>query len=144
MELNHDVYSDFIKSIELEKVELMSLNCEQYKIEGGNIASVDIKINIDGLETAKNKLYVPAVFQVTSSDVETEEDIFVINFKYQLTYELSLEKEDKEFDDECFQEFSRNNVPINVWPYARELVSNLASKMGFPSLIIPLYKSEFR
>lgn len=36
--------------------------------------------------------------------------------------------------------FTRHNVPINVWPYFRELVASMTGRMGWEILTIPTYK----
>ena len=46
--------------------------------------------------------------------------------------EYSLSEEEK-------QQFLSRNVPVNVWPYARELISTMATRLGYPALLIPPY-----
>lgn len=41
---------------------------------------------------------------------------------------------------ELFGAFATLNGTYNAWPYVRELVQSLTTRMGLPGLIIPLYR----
>ena len=40
------------------------------------------------------------------------------------------------FDEAYIKFFAQRNVTVNIWPYARELISSLTTRMGYPTLII--------
>jgi hypothetical protein len=46
----------------------------------------------------------------------------------------------KNFSDEQLDCFSSLNVPINVWPYIREAIQNVTSRMGYPPLTLDFLK----
>lgn len=43
-------------------------------------------------------------------------------------------------EQEAIEEFAKVNAGFNVWPYWREYVQNLCSRMHLPIAILPLYQ----
>lgn len=159
--MTDESYSAFIEAIDFNKIEVVSLECkqnEEFKAEGKmldiflnhsiekatmNGVDIDVKVGFDvfaykSLEDTKND----------PSKIEAEEKLFEVKFILKLKYNLDLEKDEKTLIDitnnqDFINIFVDRNVPINVWPYAREIISNVTMKMGFPPLMIPPYKSDF-
>lgn len=46
----------------------------------------------------------------------------------------------KEFTQEFFEIFKDLNLPVNTWPFFREYVFNVTSRMYIPPLTLPLLK----
>ena len=42
--------------------------------------------------------------------------------------------------EEHFKHFANLNAVVNAWPYYREAVQNCISRMGLPTLVLPLYR----
>lgn len=137
MELNTEIYGELINSISFESIQLVNLECKQYETSQPGLASIDVQLNMHRIDRKAENLLIPAEFNITATVNETNEKLFEINFIYNLLYDLPI---DKVFDDQYFEKFAEVNAPINIWPYARELASNLTIRMGFPALYIPLYK----
>ncbi|GMO00749.1 hypothetical protein [Parageobacillus thermoglucosidasius] len=75
--------------------------------------------------------------------VNAENKVFDIEFSYILEYRLQKSNDihlEKEGLEEAIKLFVQRNVPVNIWPYARELISQLTMSMGFPPLLIGTYK----
>jgi preprotein translocase subunit SecB len=136
MKLDPSIYQELINNIEIETVNLKDLtvkranyNNDQKNIEisvkhgicsyqrVGDIFSVEIKFNIEG--------------------VTEEEKVLSIEFILELIYEIDSSYA---FEEDYFELFTTNNVPVNAWPYARELVSNLTLRMGLAALVLPVLK----
>ncbi len=45
-----------------------------------------------------------------------------------------------ELTEPIWEVFAAHNVPLNVWPYFRELVSSTTARMGWMNLTIPTFK----
>lgn len=43
-------------------------------------------------------------------------------------------------DDEIFELFKKRNIPVNMHPYARELIHNSMTRAGLPSFVLPALK----
>jgi len=53
---------------------------------------------------------------------------------------LSKEK----FSDEFFEIYKKINLPIHTWPFFREYVFNVTSRMNIPPLSLPLLKKHIK
>lgn len=159
---NTENYNKLLSLINLSKIELLSLACFQnasmINQDSYDIAvkyGVDDNIERNGVEVFF-KFFLEVVVFENEDDTEKELEsisqekiLFKITSKFNLIYQLDITKLDEEnkgdikldnFNEEL-EKFSERNVPINVWPYARELVSNLTTRMGFPPLVLPMYKN---
>jgi preprotein translocase subunit SecB len=43
-------------------------------------------------------------------------------------------------DDELFELFKKRNVPVNINPYARELIQNAMTRVGLPPFTLPVLR----
>lgn len=142
MNIDRDKYNDMINSINLEKIAL--LNCES-KIHDedsfGNL-SVNVNFSVNKVRMEKNKLEAIAEFEVSTTEPDFDEIVFEVNFNYILEYSLSSEDNLNDIEDEYIETFLKHNLPINIWPYAREFVSSMTTRMGYPPLFIPMHKNK--
>lgn len=71
---------------------------------------------------------------------ESDSRVFVtVRLSYDLDYALpSAPPEEKRA--ELFQAFSEVNGTYNSWPYIREAVQDLTTRMGFPPLVLPVHR----
>lgn len=149
-------YKNLIRAIELVNIELQELNC--YK--NNNLASdkrsnLEVGIKNDIVEQFYEELEFKVhilfdVFVYHADNLEEQADkiddndvLFNIKFTLESTYNFDLsEIEDSlnSYEDEL-DKFAKRNVPINTWPYAREIISSITTRMGFPPLIIPTNKN---
>ncbi len=132
-------YNKLIKCIELKRIVLCSLNCQLnsdiFKQLGPGQAKVDFKPSFNLKSKDEKSIYAEANFNVNVFEDDKNEKLFNIESSFLLIYEVKEECEDK-----AIEEFIKRNVPLNAWPYGREIISNLTSKMGLPPLNIGLYK----
>jgi preprotein translocase subunit SecB len=89
-----------------------------------------------------------------SAQYSYEEDEFIIKNKYVLTAKNNDKKnvlkieatfivvfESKyEINDDFFNIYKEISLPLNVWPFFRELVNSTTSRMNIPPLTLPLLK----
>lgn len=48
--------------------------------------------------------------------------------------------EDFELDEEDLIIFAETNAVLNAWPYLREAIQNSSVRLGFPPILLPLYR----
>ncbi|OJE00590.1 hypothetical protein A9485_23810 [Bacillus cereus] len=159
--MSEESYSLFIEAIDFKNIEVISLECRQnegFKSEGKMLdiyldhyiekatmsgVELDVKVGFNAFAyKSKEEIQNP------KDDVGYDDKLFEVNFTLKLKYSLNLEEDEETLikissDEELMNLFVERNVPINVWPYAREIISNVTMKMGFPPLMIPPYKSAF-
>lgn len=151
-------YESLIRSIELSNIELQDLSCQR-----NNNLSSEKKSNLqvglqheiveqfyDSLDYVVHTHFNVSAFHGEEDDKElaehsinNENTLFTINFTLESTYKVDIANIDHDLEayKEEFKLFSKRNVPINIWPYAREIISSITTRMGFPPLIIPTNKN---
>jgi preprotein translocase subunit SecB len=153
-------YNEFISMIELKGIDIDSLNCKKNSEFEKEDVVLDIAMDFEVEEGTQEGLEIkfPFVFRLKAfkndtkeqkviDSIKDEDTLFNIDLSFQVSYFLRFPKTSKnenivvEYSD-ILETFAERNVSINVWPYAREIVSDLTSKMGFPRLLIPLKKSQ--
>ncbi|MBU8727988.1 MULTISPECIES: protein-export chaperone SecB [Bacillus] len=143
-------YNDFIKKINLEKIELNSLMCNKNtSFDRSRELDIALEHDIKSIQKDGVELRVQIGFEVVAGesvgneesieDFQDESLLFRINFTLDLIYALKV---DEEIDfllglDKEIKHFADNNVPVNAWPYAREMISSTTTRMGLPPLVIP-------
>ncbi|MEF3087106.1 hypothetical protein ABQG71_17030 [Bacillus altitudinis] len=146
-------YNNFINKINLEKIELNSLNCNQNTsfVRTGEL-DIALEHDIKSIKKDGVELRVQIGFEVAAAesvgneksieDFQDENILFKINFSLNLIYALQVDDDiDFLLDlDEEIEYFAATNVPVNAWPYARETISSITTRMGLPSLVIPPFK----
>lgn len=70
-----------------------------------------------------------------------EEKIGHINCVLALDYTTSSDRGDPDYTKRV-HEFVENSVQFHAWPYLREYLQNCLSRMGWPSLCLPLLKQR--
>lgn len=163
MGIEKNSYNEFIKSVEIKAINLTHLTCGKspnaknntlnpekdlrYEVEVGmnfeikeqkpNFLVALASILVEVKNPAKNTKLKPKKEKVDlEKREETKEAEFTISFKYEILYYHN----NITIDDEIIKTFVNVNVPINIWPYARELVSSITTRMGYSPLILGAYK----
>ncbi|NLB18941.1 MAG: hypothetical protein GX825_09500 [Syntrophomonadaceae bacterium] len=131
-------YRDFIESLELIDVALLRLTVERhidspYGMEG--VASFKHRFTLNRWESGEIK--GQGEFDVRAGTKEAPEAFFTIKLVLEAHYKTSAQPPD---DERIKRIFAQRNLPINIWPYARETISSLTSRMGYPQLTIGVFK----
>lgn len=62
--------------------------------------------------------------------------VLKIDASFILTFKTAVE-----ISEDFFEIYSATSLPLNTWPYFRELVSNITSRMDLESITLPFYKN---
>lgn len=139
MSLDPKVYRELVDGININEINIDRLNISKVNKELKYNKKIDIKkqFKIESYKINNNILEVYPYFRITGILEENQEEVaFDIEFTYCVEYEKSgLDK----FEEQYIKFFTRRNVPINIWPYARELISSLTMRIGYQALIIEPY-----
>lgn len=131
----HELYNQFISSLQLTNIELSGVNAVSARSDLKNITlRVESKFSI----TCPVKTDIDFTVEATLSlkfYAKDDAELGDFNCVYRLAYtsEVAL-------TDEIFEQFSRRNVPLNVWPFIRELVMNITQRFGWSGFVLPPYK----
>lgn len=127
-----DAYTELIKSIDFKEVLLKDLHVSRFpEPETGNL-NADINFEPDLVHFGEGHLIASMSYAISANSEGNE--IFSIMFELIASYSYA---EDSMASDHEAQQFVRNNVPVNVWPFARELIYNMTNRMNVPGLMIP-------
>ncbi|WP_028977522.1 hypothetical protein [Sporolactobacillus terrae] len=150
-------YDTLISIIQLNDIYVSKLKCSRNKKfqEQNHSLKVHLEYDVKSIEQTGIEIIIPVFFRVAPyyagekgetpfNKVNKESILFSIECTLELKYMIAMdenpEKQDMTDFETEFQTFAENNVPVNVWPYARELFSSLSTRMGLSSLVIPVFK----
>jgi len=98
----------------------------------------DIAVNVkrsSKYESQEGGFVATQNFVVSFTAPARKTPIIEISATFDLTYTSKTP-----LTDELFQVFSEINLPVNVWPYLRELTGSMTSRMDLPPFVLPLLK----
>jgi preprotein translocase subunit SecB len=78
---------------------------------------------------------VSFLLEEVSEDRKKNRKMFDLKGVFTLVYHIS-----GEMDDEVFELFKKRNIPVNMHPYARELIQSMMQRAGLPSFVLPTFK----
>jgi len=119
---------------ELRNIRLVevSARCDP-KTGGGTLeANLDNDCEVVGRESKTLQVACNYRFSVNATQAKAAE----ATVKYLLDYELGG---DEPFAAEDIEEFAFANGTLHSWPFVREFLYGLTSKMGFPPYMLPAF-----
>jgi len=128
-------YAAFIKGLELRGMRLESCRGDFIRenfAEGGGKISYAVEVGFEDL--LDSTLEAVVTVRTRAKPLETNKMCTKIDCTYVLTYHFDVEP-----DEAILKVFARN-VEFNAWPYLREFIQNLTSRMAGPTLLLPLRK----
>lgn len=128
-------YKKFIESIQLQDIYLESCSTKMNKKNIVSPQNISISSNASYTNNENNITEVRNKYTLVGYKSRKRDFGFKIVAEYVIDY-----KTDIEFSDDFFEIFKELNVPLNLWPYFREFVQNMMSRMNLPPLTLPLNK----
>ncbi len=137
-------YNEFIHSLELVDIyaaELTFKRLESFPENNQIPVKVTIKSTKNEYKKIKTDLYEithRVLFKLEYVE-ESQEKLF---FELKVTFKLFYRSK-HELNDEIFKIFVKRNIPVNVFPFLREIVCNSMYRAGLPPILIPLKKPNY-
>lgn len=131
-----------VAAVELERIRLKSCTADHNLREGSLPANVEnsaeVKVTID--QEARRvhvfpRFHVTARYDDTPADLSPSDMPLFICAEFHVTYAA---KSLRGLDSDHLGAFGVQTGLFHVWPYWREFVASVTSRMGFPPLTIPL------
>lgn len=132
-----DRYDRFIKALRIQGIRLVKANLHA-NVASPNPSNTDLKIAFiidEKLPVQKNGFEVICTLQVSFTAKEDGADLGRIDVEFAIRYDSTAK-----LDQESFELFVANNVPLNAWPYLREFVQSSMNRMGWPTFVLPSFK----
>jgi len=135
--ISPEKYSDMLSHLELINIIVSDIKSSiNRKLFFSNITEQP-KINLDEtsdiIEIKDNSSVLEVDYTITAK--VGSKQLFNINIKYCVFFSHSII-----IPKEFFVLYKTYSLPLQTYPYLRELVNSIISKMGFPPLILPLRK----
>jgi len=132
-------YSRVVKAVELDEIRLLKVVAECTPGTQPQTINVETSFRLDKVvDVASGRLEANAHLLVSAKTAASEEQMLRVELSWLVRYRLP---QSFSTSDETGQSFLDRNVPINIWPYAREFVSELTARMGFmPPLVLPVLR----
>ena len=86
-------------------------------------------------EQDKNNLSITYTYKLTARDEKMEKPVLSIQADYSIKYEIRREVT---ISKEFMKIFTDLTLSMLLWTYFRELVNNMAYRMGMPQLVLPM------
>lgn len=136
-EISREKYRSILSGVELEELFLEDgkfyLKLENFSPE----SNIKIKDNATLESVSKEKVDILHSYTLIVIDKKSRKYCLKIEGNFKVVFSCK-----KEFTQDFFEAFKRINLPINTWPYFREYVNNITSRMNIPPLTIPLLRFE--
>ena len=125
--------------VQLKDVRLISCKCDQTpeaalgKKEYGINYSTEVQV-----DKKNGYVIVTAKFKFEAfTESKTQKPVILINASFLLAYKI---ENFEGLTQKGFEQFANLNGIYNAWPYWREFVQNTVTRMGLPSLSIPVFR----
>ncbi|NOX89317.1 MAG: hypothetical protein GXO77_09840 [Calditrichaeota bacterium] len=129
-----DIYRKILSGISLDRIYLFSLKVDfndSLKPDG-----IELKIKEKPIYVIEeNNLIITYEYELQGISTNDNIRFFKIKSIFKIIY--YVENPD-EIDDEFFDIFSHFTLEMLMWPYFRELVQNITSRMSIPPLTLPM------
>ncbi len=131
-----DTYSAFIAGIELEHLWLATLEVHNHygptTPQTGNVR-VEDEVTWEPRDGGFRIYHTYTVIFLAASD--EERPLATVRVTYGLEFSSAMP-----LTEELFAVFSTVNVPVNTWPYLRELIASTLGRFGWQPFALPTMK----
>lgn len=141
------VYANLIRSVELRCIVLKEFTAKSTwkRPELPKDAAVSLSFTSEEWTQSSRTIVSRVCFNVqgNASIDGADEMVFTMSATFELHYSLSGFDPSAIPKDQCghiMALFIRRNVRANLWPYIRELISSTSLKMGFPAVVLGVYR----
>jgi preprotein translocase subunit SecB len=125
--------------VQLKDVRLISCKCDQ--APEATLGKKDYGINYSTKVQVDKKngyIIVTAIFHFKAfTESKTQKPVILIDASFLLAYKI---ENFEGLTQKGFEQFANLNGIYNAWPYWREFVQNTVTRMGLPSLTIPVFR----
>ncbi len=126
-------YRSILDDIELQSLYLKKLDSYILHDQIGEGMSVVIKDNSTYSNTDEG--FIAESRYTLNAKNQQKKIVLKIDCVYAIIFESS-----KNITDPFFEIYKDMSLPLNVWPFFREMVNSITSRMNIPPLTLPLIK----
>lgn len=132
-----DKYTEFIKQLDIKNIRLVDLKLTKVDLDyTPELSGVNWKASAR-YENIKDKINIFHTYGVKISEKASDQLKAQLSMTFCVTYSSNIQ-----MNDEIFKLFIKRNLPINTWPYFRELTQSITLRIGWPAFIAPKYEQS--
>lgn len=134
--ISPEEYANILSSMSLSQILLNDCSSKKYEVKSkGGAIDLDISMKLGYEQNASEVSFITTYkLDGVKRSEGTEEKVFAITASFQLSY---MKTKEIEIPKEFVNVFKDNSIELVSWPYFREFVQNMISRMGFPPLTLP-------
>ena len=134
--ISPEEYSNILSSISLSQILLNDCSVKKHEVKSkGGAIDLDISMKLGYDQNASEVSFITTYkLDGVKRSEGTNEKVFTITASFQLSY---MKTKEVEISKEFVNVFKDNSIELVSWPYFREFVQNMISRMGFPPLTLP-------
>ena len=134
--ISPEEYANILSSMSLSQILLNDCSSKKHEVKSkGGAIDLDISMKLGYEQNASEVSFITTYkLDGVKRSEGTEEKVFAITASFQLSY---MKTKEIEITKEFVNVFKDNSIELVSWPYFRELVQNMISRMGFPPLTLP-------
>lgn len=128
-------YKVILKGLTLENLSLTKCSCSINREESSPDTSISITDKSSFKLIESGKIEISQAYHLIAKNQSSKKKLLEIQYEICAAYNSK-----EEFTEEFFTIFKKINLPINTWPFFREFVSSMTSRMYIPPITLPLLK----
>lgn len=134
--ISPEEYSNILSSISLTQILLNDCSAKKHEVKSkGGAIDLDISMKLGFDQNASEVSFITTYkLEGVKRSEGTDEKVFTITTSFLLSY---MKTKEVEVTKEFVNVFKNNSIELVSWPYFREFVQNMISRMGFPPLTLP-------
>lgn len=134
--ISPEEYSNILSSISLSQILLNDCSAKKHEVKSkGGAIDLDISMKLGFDQNASEVSFITTYkLEGVKRSEGTDEKVFTITTSFLLSY---MKTKEVEVTKEFVNVFKNNSIELVSWPYFREFVQNMISRMGFPPLTLP-------
>lgn len=135
-EISPEEYANILSSISLTQILLNDCSAKKHEVKSkGGAIDLDISMKLGFDQNASEVSFITTYkLEGVKRSEGTDEKVFTITTSFLLSY---MKTKEVEVTKEFVNVFKNNSIELVSWPYFREFVQNMISRMGFPPLTLP-------
>jgi len=123
--------------VQLEDVRLLGCNCELQSLSGEGEKSFEVTRTTDFSVDPETSMIFVVVHFVLDAVKDRKQNLAKIKADMLLVYKI---RDIEGLTDQHFRSFADQNAVFNAWPYWREFIQNMTTRMQLPPLTLPVHR----
>jgi len=134
--LSNQEYHNILLECDIDRIQLKSLNVKLLRdyTPGEYEMSIELDHGFYCKDDMKGCVFTTK-FGLSIIETDSNEELLKMNAEYDVVL-----KTEQELTMEFAVIYKKVTLPLNIWPYLRELTSDLSYRLGTPPITLPLLK----